>query len=236
MLSSDLSGLSTSSESFCPPASQTQSTLPTIKCGPKFHYPCGKEEAMELWEQMDNNDKIYFESYYDTDNFDFLHNGVTIICRTHNAHAEKPLLRDRFWISRRNPQEKKDRIVYDEKVSEVSLDDLLSNLEEKFHSFKPKNFCTLRVIRFEGGCSVNGCGRDDCCFIDIAIKQDRDLGAETICYSLLTCEHPIDGKEKAPSKSLIFFQKNLPAEVFDSFVGEKKLIGGKRWWWSLKGI
>ena len=52
------------------------------------------------------------------------------------------------------------------------------------------------------------------------------MGAETICYSLLTCEHPIDGKEKAPSKSLVFCQKDLPAEVFDSFVGEKKLIGG----------
>ena len=104
---------------------------------------------MDLWEQMDKNDEIYCESYHDTKNFDFLHNGVTIICRTHDAHAENPLLRNRSWIERRNPQEKKDGIVSDEKVSEVSLDDLLSNLEEKFHSFKPKNFCALRVMRFE---------------------------------------------------------------------------------------
>ena len=82
----------------------------------KFHSPCGEEEAMDLWEQMDKNDEICFESYYDTENFDFLRNGIPIICRTHDAHAQNPLLCNRFWIVRRNPQEKKDGIVYDEKA------------------------------------------------------------------------------------------------------------------------
>ena len=214
----------------------SQSSLTTIERGPKFYYTCDKGEAMEIWKRIDERDDMYFESYYDTKDFDFLKNGVMLICRTEcGVHADTPNDCKRFWISRRNLRAKEGGIVYDETVSDTSLDDLLSQLEEKFHFLKPKNFCALRVFRFEGGCLTDACDLDDCCSIDMVIELEGDLWAETVCYSLLTCKHSIDDKEKAPSKSLVFFQKNLPTEIFDSlktgFLGEKELFRDRRWWW-----
>lgn len=193
------------------------------------HYVCDRKDAEALWMDYES-DSIFFESFFDTKEFDFFHAGEIVICRTYK-HKPTELEPKCTWILKQKPKRKDAALSYVEQT--------FSSLQELCHNssvidLQPKMIRCLRVERFVGGCSQEGCSKEDCSWVDLSVTHEQDLKTPIFAYAVLRCEHKLSHKP-APPKSLVFLQKDLAHLVEPTSEEAKFFSEGAKWWWKVGG-
>jgi len=207
-----------------------------------FYYSYGVKVANDLWNDYED-DKCFFEAYYDTKDFDFTKNKMQISRRSYVYSEPDDLFTQRIrWILKTN-------YVFNELSEDdselSSSDNSYSYSQEKFKTKEEickrldiekntlKEYCAVRIDRFFAKCQPEICKNENCASIDIHVRSWKDLGVPSICYAVSHCKHKLITKHlPSPHPSLIFLSTELDEKVFNSISSEKerKLIEKCSYW------